>query len=101
MQSPIADILTSRPVHVIAAGKAAAAMASAFLALRHLQVQQALAIGTHTHPDLPTSIEWIESSHPFPDARSQAAGERAIALAQRRAFGRCARDSAVGRRLGA
>jgi hydroxypyruvate reductase len=70
-------------VHVIAAGKAAAAMASAFLALRHLQVQQALAIGTHTHPDLPTSVEWIESSHPFPDARSQVAGERAIALAQR------------------
>ncbi len=58
-------------------------MASAFLAVRHLQVQQALAIGTHTHPDLPTSIEWIESSHPFPDARSQAAGERAIALAER------------------
>jgi len=80
---PIADILTGRPVHVIAVGKAAAAMASAFLAVRHMQVQQALAIGTHTHPDLPTSVEWIESSHPFPDARSQVAGERAIAAAQR------------------
>lgn len=80
---PIADLLTSRPVHVIAVGKAAAAMASAFLSLRHLQVQQALAIGTHSHQDLPTAVEWIESSHPFPDARSQVAGERAIALAQR------------------
>lgn len=83
MRLPIADLLASRPVHVIAVGKAAAAMASAFLSLRHLQVQQALAIGTHTHLDLPTSIEWIESSHPFPDARSQVAGERAMALAQR------------------
>ena len=83
MRSEVAEILTGRPVHVVAAGKAAAAMASAFLALRHLQIQQALAIGTHTHPDLPTSVEWIESSHPFPDARSQVAGERAIALAQR------------------
>lgn len=79
----IADTFTGRPIHVIAVGKAAAAMASAFLAVRHLQVQQALAIGTHTHPDLPTSVEWIESSHPFPDARSQLAGERALALAQR------------------
>ncbi len=83
MRSEVAETLTGRPVHVIAAGKAAAAMTSAFLATRHLQVHQALAIGTHTHPDLPTSVEWIESSHPFPDARSQVAGERAIALAQR------------------
>jgi glycerate 2-kinase len=82
LRLPIADVFSSRPVHVIAVGKAAAAMASAFLAVRHLQVRQALAIGTHTHPDLPTSIEWIESSHPFPDLRSQAAGERALALAE-------------------
>lgn len=82
LQSDVRDILTSRPLHVIAVGKAAAAMASAFLSVRHLQVRQALAIGTHTHPALPTSVEWIESSHPFPDARSQAAGERALAIAQ-------------------
>ncbi len=82
LQSPVQDVVTGRPVHVIAVGKAAAAMAAAFLARRHLQVQRALAIGTHTHPELPASVEWIESSHPFPDARSQAAGERAIAVAQ-------------------
>lgn len=80
---PIADLLTGRPLHAIAVGKAAAAMAAAFLAVRQLQVHQTLGIGTHTHPDLPTSVEWIESSHPFPDARSQVAGERAIALAER------------------
>lgn len=83
LQSPIGGTLTERPVHVIAVGKAAAAMAASFLGVRHLQVRHALAIGTHSHPDLPASAEWIESSHPLPDARSQLAGERAIAAAQR------------------
>ena len=57
-------------------------MAAAFLQVRHLQVRQALVIGTHLHADLPTNVEWIESSHPFPDARSEHAGQRAIAVAQ-------------------
>ncbi len=82
-RSNIAEVLTGRPLHVVAVGKAAAAMASSFQAVRHLQVTHALAIGTHTHPDLPASVEWIESSHPFPDARSEAAGERALAAAAR------------------
>lgn len=83
LRLPIADLLAGRPVHAIAVGKAAAAMAAAFQAVYPLQVQQALAIGTHIHPDLSTAVEWIESGHPFPDARSEAAGERALALAQR------------------
>ena len=74
--------LTTRPIHVIAAGKAAAAMAAAFLQVRHLQVRQVLVIGTHLHGDLPTNVEWIESSHPFPDSRSERAGHRAIAVAE-------------------
>jgi glycerate 2-kinase len=78
----LADILTSRPLHVVAVGKAAAAMAAAFAAVPHLAIRQAIAIGTHAHADLPPSVEWIESSHPFPDARSEAAGNRAIAVAQ-------------------
>jgi glycerate 2-kinase len=78
----IGDELTSRPVHVIAAGKAAAAMAAAFLRVKGLQVRQAVVIGTHLHADLPTNVEWIESSHPFPDARSEHAGHRAITVAQ-------------------
>ena len=48
----------------------------------HLAIRQAIAIGTHAHAELPSSVEWIESSHPFPDARSEAAGNRAIAIAQ-------------------
>ena len=75
-------MLSSRGLHVIAVGKAAAAMAAAFAATPHLAVRQAIAIGTHAHADLPTSVEWIESSHPFPDARSEAAGNRAIAVAE-------------------
>lgn len=76
------DVLTTRPLHVVAVGKAAAAMAAAFMAVRHLRVVRALAIGTHTHPELPTTVEWIESSHPYPDARSEAAGNRALGVAQ-------------------
>jgi glycerate-2-kinase len=83
MQSPIGETLAGRPLHVIAVGKAAAAMAAAFVKVPHLAIQSALAVGTHAHADLPASVEWIESSHPFPDARSQRSAERAIALAQR------------------
>jgi hydroxypyruvate reductase len=82
LQSDLQEILTTRPLHVVAVGKAAAAMAAAFLAVRHLQVRRALAVGTHTHPDLPTTVEWIESSHPYPDARSEAAANRALGVAQ-------------------
>ena len=78
----IADALSGRGLHVIAVGKAAAAMAAAFVATPHLAIRKAIAIGTHEHADLPASVEWIESSHPFPDGRSEAAGNRALAVAQ-------------------
>ena len=80
--SEIAEALAGRGLHVIAVGKAAAAMAAAFAAVPHLVIRQAIAIGTHAHASLPSSVEWIESSHPLPDSRSEAAGNRAIALAQ-------------------
>ena len=83
MQSAIGESLAGRPLHVIAVGKAGAAMAAAFLKVPHLAIQSALAVGTHAHDDLPSAVEWIESSHPFPDSRSQRAAERAIGIAQR------------------
>lgn len=83
LQSPAGEALAGRPLHVIAVGKAAAAMAAAFFKVPHLAIHSALAVGTHAHADLPAAVEWLESSHPFPDARSQRAGERAIAIAQR------------------
>jgi hydroxypyruvate reductase len=79
----IADLMTSRPLHVVAAGKAAAAMAAAFTSIPHLAISHAIAIGTHAHASLPASVEWIASSHPYPDARSETAGSRALAIAQR------------------
>ena len=79
----IAAILTSRPLHVVAVGKAAAAMAAAFSAAPHLAIREAIAIGTHSDVNLPSSLEWIESSHPYPDARSEHAGNRALAIAER------------------
>jgi hydroxypyruvate reductase len=73
----------SRPLHVVAAGKAASAMASAIAAQTHLRVQDIIAIGTHREPDMPARITWHEASHPFPDARSVAAAERAQEMARR------------------
>ena len=78
----MAEVLTGRPLHVLAVGKAAAAMAAAFVAIPHLSVVRTLAIGTHTHDGLPSHVEWMESSHPYPDARSELAGHRALALAE-------------------
>jgi glycerate-2-kinase len=78
----LAEVLTGRSLHVVAVGKAASAMAAAFGAVPQLSVQHAVAIGTHADNGLPANVEWIESGHPFPDARSERAGRRALALAQ-------------------
>jgi hydroxypyruvate reductase len=78
----VSAIVRARPLHVVAVGKAAAAMAAAFSSLSHLEIRQAIAIGTHTHASLPATVEWMESSHPFPDNRSEAAGNRALAVAK-------------------
>ncbi len=78
----LAEVLTTRPLHIVAVGKAAAPMAAAFMAVPHLSIQQAVAIGTHIDVALPDGLEWIESSHPFPDARSETAGRRALTVAQ-------------------
>lgn len=76
------EIVTGRPLHVVAVGKAAAAMAAAFTSVSHLAIRQVIAIGTHMHSHLPASVEWIESSHPYPDKRSEVAGNRALAVAE-------------------
>ena len=78
----LAEVLTTRRLHVVAVGKAAAPMAAAFAVVPQLSIQQAVAIGTHVDVALPAIVEWIESGHPFPDARSEAAGRRALAMAR-------------------
>ena len=84
MQDPaIASRLHGRDLHVIAVGKAAPFMAEAFAAVAGDRIRDGIVIGTHLPIALPTHLEWIPSSHPLPDARSVAAGRRAIEVARR------------------
>ena len=78
----LSDLLTSRPLQVIAVGKAAAGMAAAFVAVPHLSIRHVLAIGTHRHEPMPAQVEWLASSHPLPDDRSEVAAARALAVAR-------------------
>jgi hydroxypyruvate reductase len=80
LAAPIISPLLSRPTHVLAAGKAAAAMATA-VAASPLDLRTVVAIGTHRPGDLAERIEWIEAAHPVPDERSIKAGVRALQLA--------------------
>lgn len=84
MQDPaIGPRLQGRDLRVIAVGKAAPFMAEAFAAVAGDRIRDGIVIGTHLPIALPMQLEWIPSSHPLPDARSVAAGRRAIEVAQR------------------
>jgi glycerate 2-kinase len=84
VQDPaIASRLRGRDLRVIAVGKAAPFMADAFAAVAGDRIRDGIVIGTHLPIALPAHLEWIPSSHPLPDARSVAAGRRAIEVAQR------------------
>ena len=84
MEDPaIASRLRGRDLRVIAVGKAAPFMADAFAAVAGARIRDGIVIGTHLPIALPKHLEWIPSSHPLPDARSVAAGRRAIEVAQR------------------
>ncbi|MGE3275818.1 MAG: glycerate kinase [Vicinamibacterales bacterium] len=78
----VSTLVGDGPVSLIAAGKAAAAMAEAALSTP-LAVRDALAVGTHAEHAPGGRIEWHEAGHPFPDERSMAAAARALALASR------------------
>ena len=58
-------------------------MADTFAALAGDRIRDGIVIGTHLPIALPAALEWIPSSHPLPDARSVAAGRRALEVAQR------------------
>lgn len=75
------DLAGSR-LHIIAAGKAASSLARAFVEQPGLPIATVLAVGTHRELDLPDAVEWHVASHPFPDERSVAAAERALAVAR-------------------
>jgi glycerate 2-kinase len=80
-RSDVRDFL-GRPVHVLAVGKAAAHLVSALARLHVASIADGLAIGTHRADGMPTSIVWMDASHPVPDDRSVEAARRAVALAR-------------------
>ena len=66
---------------VIAAGKAAWLMAAA-LDSRNGRVGTGIVAGPKmTSCNIPASFEWFDAAHPSPDAKSEAAGRRALSLA--------------------
>lgn len=56
-------------------------MATAARLNPNVRIASLMAVGTHRATDMPADIEWHEGSHPIPDARSVAAGVRALEIA--------------------
>ena len=63
---------------LLAVGKAAPAMADAFVAARPGLVMDGLVIGTHLDESLAAPLRWLAADHPVPGARSLAAGRAAL-----------------------
>jgi glycerate 2-kinase len=80
------NALEGRPVYVVAAGKAAWPMAAAFEAYAvsaRLHVSRGVIAGPRVGESAPgAAFEWFAASHPSPNAASEAAGRRALALAR-------------------
>jgi glycerate 2-kinase len=78
--------LRGRRVRLIAAGKAACAMARAFVHAAPVAMIEGLVIAPPRRPgddELPALLLFVEASHPVPDERSETAGRAALALASR------------------
>lgn len=75
------DRLTAQPLHVVAAGKAAPAMATALMQSPGVRVRTALAIGSHPVAGMPPGLDFLQGSHPFPGPDSRAAARVALARA--------------------
>jgi glycerate 2-kinase len=67
---------------VVAAGKAAAPMATAFTALWEDRVRNGLVIGPAEARDVPAQLVQCPGRHPVPDRRSETAARRALDLAR-------------------
>jgi len=77
-----AESLAGRCVTLLAAGKAARAMASGCLDVFGAQVTGGLVVGLPDAAEAIPPLEWIASSHPVPDDRSVRAGRAAMDLAR-------------------
>jgi hydroxypyruvate reductase len=78
----IAQIRSARAVHVIAAGKAAAAMLNAFATACPVRPKTMLGVGLGAPIGLPVGAVWQTSAHPVPDERSVTAARRVLDVAQ-------------------
>jgi glycerate 2-kinase len=76
-------IPTGARLFVLAAGKAAAPMAAAFEARAGARLAEGLCVTKDGHGAPLDRFRLLESAHPVPDARSEAAGAAALALARR------------------
>ena len=78
--------LRDRRVRLLAAGKAAAAMARAFVQASPAAIVEGVVIappGREGDDELPAPVVFYAASHPVPDERSETAGRAALALAAR------------------
>jgi glycerate 2-kinase len=71
-----------RPLHVLAAGKAADAMAAAVAAAFGDSIRAGLIVAPASEASTPRRFERIAGAHPVPTEASEAAGRRALAFAQ-------------------
>ncbi len=80
----MADAVAQMPrrLHVLAVGKAAAAMFEAFRAVEPRPIASALIVGPHCPHDWPGEFAFVEGGHPLADQGSVTGGRRALALAQ-------------------
>lgn len=70
------------PLCLVAAGKAARAMAAVFAAWAGRRLEAGVVVGTHGVEPLPASLTWYQGGHPLPNENSVAAARDAVRLAQ-------------------
>jgi glycerate 2-kinase len=78
-----ATIARAPTVDVLAAGKAAGVMASAFASAVPVPPRTLVAMGPAGPPRLPEGTEWYDAGHPLPNEGSLAGARRALDLAAR------------------
>lgn len=76
-----AQLKSAADIDAIAVGKASGPMLSAFVAAIGRPLRTMTGIGPVRPDTLPAGVEWHDSGHPIPDARSVKAARRAVAIA--------------------
>jgi glycerate 2-kinase len=75
------DIDTAGRTFLLAIGKAAPAMAEAFVDARPGVITEGLIIGSHLPAQMPSQLRSLQADHPVPGVRSIAAGRAALDVA--------------------